>query len=246
MNKQKNLKVISYITLGCGLLCLVFALILPFIFANNGNILGLDKGSEAGNAIGGLTAPFVGILGALIVFISFLKQAESNILLEKELNKTNFFNEYEEIIKLLSFLNQEFNKLFDTNSNIEVTIKNKVKTINKDKFFLAKCFVFFDILRLAVKNIEQFEDPIDKDVSLRETNFNYKGLLRIKFAYYYNSEFIYFVKSLKMLNDSVPKLREQNINFGRILTHIESIEIVLNKDNRKYWGLHQSNINNRI
>ena len=53
----------------------------PLLFTGNLLLttqLDFSNTGQIGDTIGGLTAPFVGVFGAVLVYISFLKQVEAN------------------------------------------------------------------------------------------------------------------------------------------------------------------------
>ncbi len=60
---------------------------------------------EIGDTIGGITAPFIGLLAAYLVYISFKKQVEANERLmdiEKQNSKLNAFQTYSESFKVIN------------------------------------------------------------------------------------------------------------------------------------------------
>lgn len=96
-----------------GLVFIAFAIISPLLFTGNlGLIFGPDFTQDGigqiGDVIGGTTAPIVGILGAILIYISFHQQVKANKLLEKETNRANFFKEYDTIIDLMDFAMKQY------------------------------------------------------------------------------------------------------------------------------------------
>lgn len=85
-----------------------------------------DKGS-IGDAIGGITAPIIGILGAVLVYLSFTSQVSANNLIIKH-------NEFRLIIDLINELNQDINYLYDRkNWDIDTTISHNANSYpNRD------------------------------------------------------------------------------------------------------------------
>jgi hypothetical protein len=80
-----------------------------------------DKGG-IGDAIGGITAPVIGLLGAILVFISFISQVRANSLISNH-------NEFKLVIDLISELKQDINYLYERR-NWENNIVNSINEIS--------------------------------------------------------------------------------------------------------------------
>ncbi|MFD2101316.1 hypothetical protein [Flagellimonas iocasae] len=97
MRENKNIKItINRRLLYLLIVYLLFIVFSPIIFAKITGWVSFDERSGViGDTIGGITAPFINLLAAFLVFISFREQIRANKLLNKE-NRfnyiTNFFN----------------------------------------------------------------------------------------------------------------------------------------------------------
>jgi hypothetical protein len=211
---SESRKIIFVLTLG-----VVLISIPPLLFTGNLFVCsGIDysETGEIGDTIGGLTAPFVGIFGALLVYISFLKQVEANKILKTEIDRANFFNTYNEITQLLELSISQYDKInyngeigdkaFDSWIN-SYTKKNIIDLPNK--FFIKECVYLLELIDKTSKSIESFYDENDiepKEINRENTksnnNFNYKNLLRIKFRHYYQLKYNPTLIRFKNFNES--------------------------------------------
>jgi hypothetical protein len=78
------------------IILLVFTFFAPILFTSF-NIVDFSNTGEIGDTIGGITAPFVNLVAAFLVYISFREQIKANKLLSKE-SSFNYFNLTHEII----------------------------------------------------------------------------------------------------------------------------------------------------
>lgn len=103
--KQKRRLKQSKIILIVGVLLVI---ILPYILTRNFGFISFDKTGQIGDTIGGITAPIVNLVGAILVYFAFLVQLDANQLIfqqikdEKDVSKLNQNRNYVfEIFKLL-------------------------------------------------------------------------------------------------------------------------------------------------
>jgi hypothetical protein len=78
------------------IMLLVFTFFAPILFTSF-NIIDFSNTGEIGDTIGGITAPFVNLVAAFLVYISFREQIKANKLLSKE-SSFNYFNSTHKII----------------------------------------------------------------------------------------------------------------------------------------------------
>jgi hypothetical protein len=78
------------------IILLVFTFFAPILFTSF-NIIDFSNTGEIGDTIGGITAPFVNLVAAFLVYISFREQIKANKLLSKE-SSFNYFNSTHKII----------------------------------------------------------------------------------------------------------------------------------------------------
>lgn len=137
--KKENKHIYLYIGLT---IAVIFIALTPYIFAKgySGIIFNTDTGA-IGDTIGGITAPFINLLAAFLVWISFREQVKANKLLSTETS-------YNFIKSLIEDFHKSFTKLSDSNKNLIKKINtfsinrnpykdlSKGKTIDNPRFFL--------------------------------------------------------------------------------------------------------------
>ena len=100
----------KYLIIGLPLLVVVS----PYLLTQFSGIIPFNAESGAiGDTIGGITAPLVNILGAILIFISFQEQVKANTQQIENQNIDRFRNDYEEIKKefhLVGFKKEEIHE----------------------------------------------------------------------------------------------------------------------------------------
>lgn len=100
MKKQNNFSIkinrnLFYILIAY----LVFVALSPIIFAKIQGWISFDNSSGViGDTIGGITAPFINLLAAFLVYMSFQQQLEANNLLNKE-NRHNYISNFFNLVR---------------------------------------------------------------------------------------------------------------------------------------------------
>jgi len=111
----KDAKIILYIGIP---LCLITPILFtqswgPIDFSNTGNI---------GDTIGGITAPFINLLGAILVFLALKSQIEANLSLQEQVER-------QDKEKKLEIESKQLNQLYD---NLKNSIDNfKYSTLDR-------------------------------------------------------------------------------------------------------------------
>ena len=94
---------------------IVLAICFPIVLIKLSSFTWLSGKGEIGNAIGGITAPFVGLIGAILVYLSFEQQIEANKIQRKALRnqilQEQLKSEYDMLEKYLAEIKDEFYKL---------------------------------------------------------------------------------------------------------------------------------------
>ncbi|WP_425659147.1 hypothetical protein [Tenacibaculum ascidiaceicola] len=100
-----------YLYIGLGIF-IIFTALTPLIFAKgySGVIFNAETGA-IGDTIGGITAPFVNLLAAFLVWISFREQVEANKLLSTETS-------YNFIKSLIEDFHKSYGKFVNTNEQL--------------------------------------------------------------------------------------------------------------------------------
>ncbi|MDO6744517.1 hypothetical protein Q4553_08030 [Tenacibaculum soleae] len=112
--KKENKQIYLYIGLS---ITVIFIALTPYIFTKgySGIIFNTDTGA-IGDTIGGITAPFINLLAAFLVWISFREQVKANKLLSTETS-------YNFIKSLIEDFHKSFTKFSDSNKVLTKEIK---------------------------------------------------------------------------------------------------------------------------
>ena len=89
-------------------------IIAPFIFTRTSGIIDFTETGTIGDTIGGITAPIIGLIGAILVFLALKAQIQANILVQKQI-------ENQENEKKLDIESSQLNKLY---ANLKSSIDN--------------------------------------------------------------------------------------------------------------------------
>jgi hypothetical protein len=96
-------------------LSIVLAICFPIVLIKLSTFTWLSGKGDIGNAIGGITAPFVGLIGAMLVYLSFEQQIEGNKIqreaLRNQILQEQLKSEYDMLEKYLAEIKDEFYKL---------------------------------------------------------------------------------------------------------------------------------------
>ena len=143
---------------------LLFIVISPFLFTRSGYIDFTHTGN-IGDTIGGITAPFINILNAFLIYITFKEQQKANNTLQLEIDITND-REKERLLnikKLIIFdlefiIKPELNKLKSeieefvlTADPMKINIFNNHVDLNDSRF---KSITFIDYGKIFIKKPE--------------------------------------------------------------------------------------------
>jgi hypothetical protein len=129
-NKSLNDKIVDFVSdniVWVFLFFIVVVIVLPRLFILVSPIGYFDnlKPDELGNAIGGMTAPIVGLISAFLIYVAFSAQVKANKELIKLSERDSHIKELNNLFSLLDKLETNTNKLtltakqFDKN-NLEI------------------------------------------------------------------------------------------------------------------------------
>ena len=115
---MKNEKAILCIMV-TGILCII---ITPFLFTHFGSGIDFTTSytNNIGGTIGGITAPFTGILGSILVYFALKEQVTANKLIQKQLDEQKLSDEES---KVVTYLKQQ----------LEIIIKDIENFSHKEK-----------------------------------------------------------------------------------------------------------------
>ena len=119
---------------------IVFISFMPYILTRNLGFIDLTKDGNIGSNIGGITAPFVGVLSAILMFFSFMIQIKANKLQLEAISQESEKNKNKEDLNFLYYRITDLQTLKDHNLevtliNLEARLSSIKKTISeKDSF----------------------------------------------------------------------------------------------------------------
>jgi hypothetical protein len=97
------------------LLGILLVVVSPFLLIQPAVLKFFSGQGDIGNSVGGITGPFVGLIGAILVYLSFEQQIEANQTqrkaLRNEIIQNQIKSEYETLDKHLAEIKDEFYKL---------------------------------------------------------------------------------------------------------------------------------------
>lgn len=104
---SNNILKLSYAILGIGIILVIIS---PFIFTRQLGFISFKETGQIGDTIGGITAPIVNLIGAILVFFALHAQIEANKIIQQQIdeqksdaikskNFTNLLKLYDELKK---------------------------------------------------------------------------------------------------------------------------------------------------
>jgi hypothetical protein len=176
--------------------------------------LGVDKNSNIGSAIGGITAPVIGIMSSILLYMALTKQTESN-------NDQKLKNESDIIFLLINQLDIEVNmfsyKYNQTKGDITTNYKfTGVEALNefahgfrnydiKSFDFSFKAFYQANLILLIIRSFEL----IEKRIKMSPLPDELKGLFKIKLDAYYNHVLHDPLNKLSKTFEEYPKMKDE-------------------------------------
>jgi hypothetical protein len=221
--KKENKHIYLYIGLT---ITVIFIALTPYIFAKgySGVVFNADTGA-IGDTIGGITAPFVNLLAAFLVWISFREQVKANKLLSTETSYNfiksliedfhksyaKFVNANEQLIRdfyNFSLTSYPYNDLYkagyvkpyyletDNEDEIKKQTKNEINRLY---------YITYSILNKMSGSMLIFSTILN--------NINRSTLeesIKTSFLVQINEEFIYFKNTLDKSNEAIKLLTSLN------------------------------------
>jgi len=189
---------LATVTLLVGIILLI---VIPFIFTREAIFKALDfsQTGQIGDTIGGLTAPFMSLIGSGLVYLSFRMQTKMNqiqfsaiqtqFLKSEEEDKERNFNKLLDLIMVLKEnYNEEFNTLFSHRPNstgIQSTLNSLVKFYKSEN----PTINYNPIFRQLENNIGLLSIIIDIKDRILKSNVNNesKDILKIQLYLFLSS-----------------------------------------------------------
>lgn len=188
---------------------LLLIIVTPYIFTREFGLFDLSKNGNIGSNIGGITAPFIGVLSALLIYISFKAQVKANRIqieaivsqIEKNKKDEDLKFIYFRLTELQSLNSDEFKKcLLSLNvilSNIDQLLTYGKKDSDYDKRIhsiieerkvdLISVNRYLNIISIIEKKINEINndiDPIQKDYIFSVLQFEYYSMSDLYFKNY--------------------------------------------------------------
>lgn len=106
---------LKFILLIIGFALVMFASVITFTRPAFNNFFDFSKTGQIGDTIGGITAPVINLIGAVLIFISFKAQINANKiqfrLLETEIKNQKFDRNFQITLELFKELKEDFQNL---------------------------------------------------------------------------------------------------------------------------------------
>ncbi len=145
---------------------------------------------DIGNAIGGITAPFVGFIGAILVYLSFEQQIEANQIQREALRNQVFQeqvrNEYDTLEKHLAEIKDEFYNLrYRRGITGQDALEAYSDDIKKYGYTIYPDTLEFEYgVRYLMLLVNAFEEQLETSIIRGEQ----KNYLAKKFLYFYEAK----------------------------------------------------------
>ena len=209
------MKHINYL-LGFGFILFLFGSILAIISPRIWPAYDLTDTGQIGDTIGGITSPFINLLGALLVFISFKEQNKANKI-QSEQNSFNLLHELFKELKIefsnLTFSTKKVNdsKIYNGAKAQSVFIKILTSRIENKDFPKNS---FFKEYLFLMGNITIFIDIVDESTATEKEK---KYILRL-------FHFLYLAKIKTPLLEIIEVTKDKEIHkdFNTFLVDAEN------------------------
>lgn len=199
---------------------IVFLFISPFLFSLNTLWRRFDFSNtgQIGDTIGGITSPFISLLGAVLVYLSFKEQIKANKIqfeyIKKEEKSKKKSNNFDSALRLIDEFNQDFQKLkYKEHSGIEAFIEYSKDFITENSNLIFKenimldniinLLYLYDFLIGKINNDEFFDN--DKHILSLKTLLIHKTKLSSSFknlkSSIFDKEFSKYKTLDRLIND---------------------------------------------
>ena len=178
----------------------------PFVFTHFHSSIDftMSTGSNIGSTIGGITAPFVGILAAYLVYQSFEKQREANNMTNEIVKRSIKISFYEEIVKQIEFTNSQFDSIqLKDKQGINAFYSLKKDLNNANEEFINQFLLLLNSIEFMTNSVIEFPRDRNRDID----NFNYYRSLELKVSYFILAKYsqIKDIQIENILDDEIKK-----------------------------------------
>jgi hypothetical protein len=159
---------------------LLFIIISPFLFTRSGYV-DFTKTGNIGDTIGGITAPFINILNAFLIYLTFKEQQKANNSLQTELeNSKNIEKQRLSNIRKLVIYDLEF-IIKPELEKLKSEIQKYILIVNPNKISLVSIYVDLNDNRFKSNSFLDYGQIFIKNAE--DLNLLFKIYNRISFIY---------------------------------------------------------------
>ena len=218
------------------IMLLVLILLLPFFITRTLGFIDFSETGQIGDTIGGITAPIIGFVSAILIFVSFRAQIKANkiqfeIILEDRKNSTNenYFKNIETLISSIEKadeidLENSFNTL--TSSFTEIDNINSKPRYDKDESLsslLSSIYPSLSHLTYHLSLFIQIKKKLDSAIYMEELDKTF-FMATIKLIYLKN-----FRTELTRLINAYSAYNSKYENSNPPIPLPEELEILVNQ-----------------
>lgn len=237
---------IVYILLGSLLLiggiCSIRLFTGSWIVFSEFNKYSTSSAADVSNIIYGLTAPFFGLFGTLILIATFRRQTDANKTLREEIEISNFFKSYYEILRLIDTTEKSYKLLKPEDKEINCIQKGRRLVPDTESRQFDNLFTFIRLFEEISQSIEMFIDPNDNfNFCNSQSEFNYKKVIRLKALTIYHPHVESIITEIIKFKDK-NKSFSNNSSFVNLVKSAEIIHDRCDLTNQKFWGINTKNL----
>lgn len=235
---KRNLYTVIFINI----LLIFFA---PWIFTRKWNILDFTETGPIGDTIGGITAPFINVLNAVLIFLAFKEQKDANDILRNQ-NKHEREKQEQKLIDVKNLI------LYDLEYRIRPDLIRMIPEIDKTLMELEEDFIkqasdyvdFNDKIYLS-NELSDYSKIFNKDIEdlkslihiYNRVNFVFKHTpLQLSYKYPTDKGNIVFLNTLDINRDSIilRHKAKKKIELEQLIINIKSLLNLVNDFIAKY------------
>lgn len=141
------------------------SLLSPLIFTQYSGISDFTTTGNIGDTIGGITAPFINILGAILVFLALKAQIQANLIIQDQIDQQELEKRLENESKQL---NQYYSNLKSSIDGFKYSTLNTWELGNKENFELIGSDAFYKMFQDFKCSYHDDEDDLKSNPKITE------------------------------------------------------------------------------
>ena len=219
---------------------LLLILISPFLFTRLyfNDWFDFSNTGQIGDTIGGITAPIVNLLGAFIVYISFMAQVKANEIqqtaLEDEKKRNRLNNNFSTLLPLLKEYQEDFEKLggkdilMKFRGSFESFVKTEIKQSNNPNILIKLPQTVFSNITIFTDYYMMFKFLLMVLNRLKSIELNYEDkelLISISQTFYeiqLKEDIDKIIEQYSLLRKKQIEIPENKYNFFSTIQDIQS------------------------